>query len=151
MDGALELILKGDIEIARVASVGGDGDVTADGLSLIDSDGLVEVENGLLPVSVLRVRTSGEDDGSVALGELNIEISDKSVDVIVSLGHNSEIRGPSQVLNLNSVNINLHDLSSASSDGIGVNSVDQRFQVGLFLDARHVEAIDVVPVYHIEI
>lgn len=145
-DSTFELVIDRDVEIARVGGVGSDVNVTSDRFAVVDGDSVVEVENGLLPVSVLGVRASGKDDGSMTLGELNVEVSNEGVDVIVSLGYNLKVRCPSQVFNLHSVDIDFHDLARASHDGIGIDCIDEGLQIGLSLNAGHVESIDVVPV-----
>lgn len=146
VNGSFELVVEGDVEITGVGGVGSDANVTADGFAVVDGDSVVEVENSLLPVSVSGIGTSSENNGSMALGELNVKVSDKSVNVIVSLGDNLKVRGPSQIFNLHSVDIDLHDLRRASHNSVGVDSIDERLQISLSLDARHVESIDVVPV-----
>ena len=92
--GVLELDL--DVEVARVLRVGRARDAALDLLALADGDGLLEVEDGLLPVRVLGEGARRERERLVQLRERALEVRDERVDVVVARGGQAEGRAERQ-------------------------------------------------------
>ena len=80
----VQLVVDGDVEITVVLLAGLVLQDTGDGLALLDCQDVLQVEDSLLPVCVLCVRASGELDGLVAAGELDVEPCDQGVDKVVA-------------------------------------------------------------------
>jgi len=80
----VELVVNGDVEITVVLLAGLVLEDTGDGLTLLDCQHILQVEDGLLPVSVLCVGSGGELDGLVAAGELDVEPCNQGVDKVVA-------------------------------------------------------------------
>lgn len=70
---SLELVGNLDIQVSPVLGIGLDIKLDGNFLICVDGKDILEVENGLLPVGVLGVRTGGEADGLVACSELDVE------------------------------------------------------------------------------
>ncbi|KFY20163.1 hypothetical protein V493_07733, partial [Pseudogymnoascus sp. VKM F-4281 (FW-2241)] len=82
----LELVRDLDVEVTRVLLVGLVDEDTLDLLALLHGQDLAQVEDGLLPVSVLGVWAGGEANGLVAGGEVDIEPRDEGVHEVVAAG-----------------------------------------------------------------
>lgn len=74
-----------DVEVTLVLGIGLVLQNTTDGFLFFNSQDIPQIKDGLLPVSVLGMRASGESDRLVARGELNVEPSDDRVDEVVAL------------------------------------------------------------------
>src|SRR3954468_19751381 len=83
---SLELVRDANVKVTLVLLVRAVLDPAGNTLLLLNGEDIAQVEHGLLPVSVLGVRTGGEVDGLVAGAELDIEPSDESVDEVAALG-----------------------------------------------------------------
>lgn len=94
----LEAVVYVDIQITRVALVRSATNGSTNLFASLDSDSLGCIENSLLPVSVLGVRSGGKSYGLVAMGEGDVEPSNESMDVIVTSGSDLELAGESQIL-----------------------------------------------------
>lgn len=147
VNSTIEVILKGDIQISVVTSVGSDRDDTRDGFAFVDGNRVFEVKDGLFPVSICRIGSRSEYNVFVAFREFNVKIGNKGVDVIVSGRRNFESARPSQILNFDSMNIHRHYLRRSRGYRLSIYCVDERLQDGLLFYARHVKTVHVVPVY----
>lgn len=74
-------IIDGDVEVAVVTLVGRNGYRSLDNISLVERDSFPEVEDGLLPVSILGVRASREGERLVRGSEGDIEPAEDGVAV----------------------------------------------------------------------
>ena len=81
---SLEFVGNADVKVAAVLGVGLDLKIALDRLAFLDSEDVLEVEDGLLPVSVLCVRASREANGLVAGGKVNVKPRDESVDKVIA-------------------------------------------------------------------
>ena len=142
---SVEVVLEGNVEISVVSNVGRDRDGSSDDFSLIDGDGVLEVEDGLFPVRVSGFWPGRKHNRLVTFGELDVEVGDECVNVVVSVGTEFEVGRPSQVLYLHRMNVHTHDLRRTRDNGIGIHSVHKRLQVCLLLDAGHIKPIYIVP------
>lgn len=68
-----KLVTNLDVQITPVLVVGLDVEVERDLLTLLDGENIIKVEDGLLPVGILGVRTGREANGLVAGGEVDVE------------------------------------------------------------------------------
>jgi len=80
----IRLVINDDIQIPRVLSIRCDRDSTLNVIILVQSNHIVQIKNGLFPMSVLRVRSGRERDGFVTCSESTIEPTEECVDVVVS-------------------------------------------------------------------
>lgn len=141
----LETVFDLDVEIATVLLVGAVVERALNLLSLLDSKHILEVEDGLLPVSVLSVWPSGEADCLVAGGKVNVEPGDKSVDEVIPSGDEVEWAAESQILDRALVKVEGENERWVGNDGLHLDSIDERLRQGGLLERRVVETIDVIP------
>lgn len=80
----VELVVNGDVEITVVLLAGLVLENAGNGLTLLDCQHVLQVEDGLLPMGVLGVRSGGELDGLVAASEFDIEPRDQGVNEVVA-------------------------------------------------------------------
>lgn len=106
---------------------------------------LGSVEHGLLPVRVLCVRSSRELYGLVAARKVDVEPAEESVDVVVTGSVELEWDLEVEVLFGDRSEVNVPDGARSGSDRLEVDAVYQRLTECDLLDARVVEAVDVVP------
>ena len=104
-----------------------------------------ETHDGLLPVGVAGVRAGRELDRLEAAREVNVEPGEESVDVVVAGGSDGKVGGKGEVLLLDGPDVNVLDLAGLGDDRLEVDCVDEGLAEGNLLDARVVEAVDVVP------
>lgn len=143
--GGLELVLDLDVKITRVLLVGLVGEDTLDLLALLHGEDLAQVEDSLLPVSVLGVWAGGEADGLVAGGEVDIEPRDESVHEVVAAGVKGEGGGEGKVGNGAGVQVEGEDSGGVGDNGLDLDGVDEGLGEGGLLEGRVVESVDVVP------
>lgn len=79
---SVELIIDRNVQISPVAVVGTAGQLACDLLAGLDGEHIGEVEDSLLPVSVLGVWAGAEAYRLVASRELDVEPGDHGVDVV---------------------------------------------------------------------
>lgn len=142
---SLELVVELDVQISPVPLVGPAVELDAHLLAGLDGDGILEVEDGLLPVCVLCVWASRELDGLVAGAELDVEPGDQSVDVVGTA--DSELEGgvEGQVGDGDGVKVDFEDCGWVGDNGLHLDSVDEGLGESGGLEGRVVEAPDVVP------
>jgi hypothetical protein len=141
----VELVVDGDVEITVVLLGGLVLEHTGDGLTLLDGQDVLEVEDGLLPVGVLCVGPSGELDGLVAAGKLDIEPGDQGVDEVVAADLDLVRKLECKICYCALVEIEGDDGGRVGDDGLDVNGVDKGLCQGSVLERAVIEAPDVVP------
>jgi hypothetical protein len=141
----LELVGELDVEVAVVLLAGPRVEDTGDVLALLDSEHVLEVEDGLFPVRVLCVRARGELDGLVARGELNVEPRNDGVDEVAAAHLEAKGAVEGQVGDGASVEVEGQDGRGVGDDGLDVDGVDEGLSHGGGLERRVVEAPDVIP------
>lgn len=141
----LETVLDLDVEIAAVLLVGPVVQGALDLLALLDGKDVLQVEHGLLPVSVLCVRASGEADGLVAGAEVNVEPGHQGVDEVVAPRDKIEGAAEGQVFHCALVKVEGKNLSRIRHDSLHLDGVHQGLGEGGLLEGGVVEAVDVVP------
>jgi len=143
----LRVKLGGDnnIKITRIHVVSLDRDGTADGLTLLAGDRLLEVEHDLLPVRACVLRGGRETSLLDALGELDVEVSDKGVADIGAVNGDLEVGSEIEILLLDSVQVDIQNLAEVTHDLISVSDINQGLDQSSALDARHLETVDIVP------
>lgn len=114
-------------------------------LTLLDGEDVLEVEDGLLPVSVLGVGAGREADGLVAGGEVNVEPGDKGVDEVIAPGDELEVGLESQIGSGAGVKVESQDVDGVSDDSLNVDSVDKGLGESSLLKGAVIESVDVVP------
>ncbi|GMS87004.1 hypothetical protein PENTCL1PPCAC_9179, partial [Pristionchus entomophagus] len=62
--------------------------------ALFHSEGILEVEDSLLPMRILTVRSGGESGLFVAFGELDSEVSNERLYVVVAVHAENKLRSP---------------------------------------------------------
>lgn len=118
---------------------------TADSLALLDRQDVLEVEDGLLPVSVLCVGTCGEADGLVAGGKLDVEPGDDSVNKVAAADLELVVSPESEIGDGACVQVECDDSGGVGDDSLDVDGIDEGLGQGGGLERRVVEAPDVVP------
>ena len=149
-DGAALVVGRGlvgesDVKVTAVVVVGSACELTLDLLAGLDGEDVLEVEDCLLPVGVLGVRASGEADGLVAGGELDVEPRDHGVDVVGAAHREVEGKLEGEVLNGASVEIEGNDRRGVGDNGLQLDGVDEGLGEGGVLERGVVEAPNVVP------
>lgn len=139
------LVGESDVKVTAVVVVGSACELTLDLLAGLDGEDVLEVEDGLLPVGVLGVRASGEADGLVAGGELDVEPRDHGVDVVGAAHREVEGKLEGEVLNGASVEIEGNDRRGVGDNGLQLDGVDEGLGEGGVLERGVVEAPNVVP------
>jgi hypothetical protein len=139
------LVRKRDVKVAAVVVVGRAGELALDLLTGLDGEDVLEVEDGLLPVGVLGVRASGELDGLVAGGELDVEPRDHGVDVVGAAHGEGEGKLESEVVDGAGVKIEGKNARGVGDNGLELDDVDEGLGEGGVLERAVVEAPDVVP------
>lgn len=120
-------------------------DRALDLLAALDREDILEVEDGLLPVGVLGMWPSGEADGLMAGGEVNVEPCDEGMDVVVSPRHKVKGAAESQVGGCACVEVESQDGGWVGDDGLDLDRVDEGLREGGLLEWGVVEPVDVVP------
>ena len=143
--GGRGLVGESDVEVTTVVVVGSACELTLDLLASLDGEDVLEVEDGLLPVGVLGVRASGEADGLVAGGELDVEPRDHGVNVVGAAHGEVEGKLESEVLNGAGVEVESDDGRGVGDNGLELDGVDKRLGEGGVLERGVVEAPNVVP------
>ena len=134
-----------DVEVTLVLRVGLVLENSTDRLLFLNSQDIPEIENGLLPVSILGVRTSGESDGLVASSELNIEPRDDGVDEVVTLDGKRVWDFEGQVCWCDCVQIQGEHGAGVRDNSLHFNSIDKGLGEGDVLHGAVVKSINVVP------
>jgi hypothetical protein len=111
----------------------------------LDGQDILEVEDGLLPVSVFGVRAGGEADGLVAGGEVNIEPRHEGVDKVIAFDGELEGRGEGEIGYSASVEVEGEDWGGVGDDGLELDGVDERLGEGGLLERGVIETVDIVP------
>lgn len=89
---ALEVDFDREVEVAVVPRIWFHREFTKDLLALLYRHVLVKVEDCLLPMRVLGLRSGAETHALVALGEFDVEKGDKSLNVVVPTHLQSKVR-----------------------------------------------------------
>ena len=142
---SLELVRDLDIKVTWVLGVWSVGEDTTNLLSLLDGQDITEVEDGLLPVSVLGVWAGREADWLVAGGEIDVEPGDDGVDKVVAAGVEEEWGSEGQVGESALVEVEGQDGGWVGDNGLDLDGVDEWLSEGSLLEWGVVEAVDVVP------
>jgi hypothetical protein len=143
--GGRGLVGESDVEVTTVVVVRRACELTVDLLAGLDGEDVLEVEDGLLPVGVLGVRASGEADGLVAGGELDVEPRDHGVDVVGAAHGEGKGELECKVLNGAGVEVEGDDRRGVGDNGLELDGVDEGLGEGGVLERGVVEAPDVVP------
>lgn len=98
-----------------------------------------------LPVGILGVGSSGELDGLVAAGKLDVEPGEEGVNVVISGGLDGKVGLEGQVLLLDGGDVDVLDLAGLGDDRLEIDGVDEGLSESDLLDAAVVETVDVVP------
>lgn len=112
---------------------------------MLDGENILEVEDGLLPVGVLGMWASGEANGLVAGGEVDIEPRDQGVDEVIA--GNGELEGniESQIVRGALVKIECEDGSGFGDSGLDLDGINEGLGESSGLEGGVVEAINIVP------
>jgi hypothetical protein len=141
----LELVRDLDVQVTVVLLAWPGVKDTGYALTLLDGQDVLEVEDSLFPVGVLCVGASGELDGLVASGELNVEPRDDGVDEVGAANLQAVRHVEGQVGDGTGVKIESEDGGGVGDDGLDVDGVDEGLGHGGGLERAVVEAPDVVP------
>lgn len=125
--GGLEVVGNLNVQVTAVLIVGLDVKLAVDLLAVLCGQDILDVENGLFPVSVLGVRAGREADGLVAGGEVDVEPRNESVDEVVSLGSQSKACVEGEIGGGAGVEIEGQDGDRVGNDSLKIDSVDQGF------------------------
>lgn len=139
------LVVDRDVEVAAIVLVRLASELALDLLASLDGEDVLEVEDGLLPVGVLGVRTGGEAHRLVAGRELDVEPRDHGVDVVGAAHGEGEGELEREVGDGDSVQVERDDSGRVSDNGLELDSVDEGLGESGVLQRAVVEAPDVVP------
>lgn len=89
----VELVRDADVEVAMVLLTRLVNDGAGDCLASLNSEDVLQVEDGLFPVGIFGVGAGREADGLVASGELNVEPGDECVDEVAAAHVNRVVFG----------------------------------------------------------
>ncbi|GMS77916.1 hypothetical protein PENTCL1PPCAC_91, partial [Pristionchus entomophagus] len=134
-----------EVQVALVSCVRRTCEDSLELFTLFDSEGILQIEDGLLPVGILAVRSGGESCPLVALGELDGEVSDERLYVVVAVHAENKFRSPGEVGDLDGVEIDLLHAVVSGYDLVVVHNIDEGLSNCDLADRRHVETVDVVP------
>jgi hypothetical protein len=112
---------------------------------LLDSEYILEVEDGLLPVGVLGMWAGGEADGLVAGGEVDIKPRDQGVDEVIAGNRELEGNIESQIICGALVKIEREDGSGFGDSGLDLDGINEGLGQGSGLEGGVVEAVNIVP------
>lgn len=143
--GGLEVVINLNVQVTAVLVVGLDVKFAVDLLSVLCGQDILDVENGLFPVSVLGVRAGREADGLVAGGEVDVEPRNESVDEVVSLGGQGEACVEGEVGGGAGVEIEGQNGDGVGNDSLEIDSIDQGFRESGVLQGSVVKAVHVIP------
>lgn len=121
----LELVRDADIQITLVLFVGPIFQKPRDSLSLLNGQNIAEIEYGLLPVCVLGMGASGEADGLVARGKVNIKPRNQCMDEIVASGDERVWSAEAQVRRVDRVEINREDWARIGDQSLHLDGIDK--------------------------
>ena len=141
----LELVVDGDVEISPVLLIWPAAQLASDVLASLNGEHICEVEDSLLPVSVLCVRASAEADWLVAGGELDIEPRDESVDVVGSADGEVEWQAEGEIGDSAGVEVEGQYGAWVSHDSLELDSVDEWLCKSGELKWCVIESVDVIP------
>jgi hypothetical protein len=113
--------------------------------ALLDGQDFAQVENGLLPVSVLGMGTGAESNWLVASSEVNVEPCDESVDEVVATAIEDKGRGECEVGGCAGVEIEGEDCGWVGDNSLDFDGIDERFGEGSVLEWGVIESVDIVP------
>jgi len=142
---SLDLILERDIQITVIPCVWCAGEDAVDLLAFVDGQGLRGVEDGLLPMRVLGMRTGAELDLFVGAFERDIEPRKEGMNIIIPGRSQAEGDLKGQVFLLASQQVDVLDGIGVCHDRLKLNRIDKRLTQRDFFYTRIVEAVDVVP------
>jgi hypothetical protein len=141
----IKFVLNGDVEVTRVLLVGLAGERAVDLLTLLHGKNVLEIQDGLLPVGVLGVRSGGETDGLVTGGELDVEPGHQGMDEVVSPSSKLELGAESKIGGCALVKIKRKDEGGIRHNSLHLDNVDKGLRQGRLLEWGVVEAIDIIP------
>lgn len=141
----LQLVVDRNVQVSAVLIVGTAAQLAADGLALLDSQDIGQIENSLFPVRVLRVWTGAETDGLVACGEFDIEPGDECMDVVGAADSHLVWQAEVQILGGAGVQIEGEYSAWVRDDCLELDGVDERLGEGGQLERSIVESVDVIP------
>lgn len=143
--GGRKVVMNGNVQVAVILLVRLVCHDAGDLLAFLDGQGLAQVENCLLPVRVLSVRTGREADRLVASAELDIEPCNQGVDEVVPSYGQLPLLCECKVLLGDGVQVEGDHRCRICDDSLHLDGVDKRLGQGGGFQRRVVEAIDVVP------
>ena len=117
----------------------------ADRLTFFYCQDITQVEDTLFPVRIPRMRTSGEFDGYMAGGKIDVEPCDDSMYEIASLNIEGEWDGECEILKSDGVEVENKDAGWVCNACFEFDSVNEWFRQSSISKRREVEAVDVVP------
>jgi len=91
------------------------------------------------------MRASGETDGLVASGKVNIKPSNQSVDKVVALGGKREGSLEGEVRGLDGVKIESYDRARVADNSLELDGIDEGFCKGNILHGTVVKSPHIVP------
>lgn len=141
----IELVVDVDVEVPLVLVVGTVLDAASDSLVLLDGENVTQVEDGLLPVGVLGMRTGGEANGLVACGELDVEPRNQSVDEVAATGSERVRHLEREVGGRDGVKVKGDDWARIGHQRFHLHGVDQGLGESDLLHRAVVEAVNIVP------
>lgn len=94
-------------------------------LALLDGKDVVEVEDRLLPVCVLSMRTGRETDRLVAGSELDVEPCDYGVDEVVAASDKIEGAAEGEIGGCALVKVEGENARGVCYDGLDLDGVDE--------------------------
>lgn len=130
----LQLVGNLDVQVALVLVVGLVLQETLDLFALLDGKNFAEVEDSLFPVSVLCMRASGESDGLVAGGKVDIEPCNQSMDEVITTYVEGKLGAESKVGHGAGVEIERQDGCGISDNSLDLDGVDERLGEGGVLE-----------------
>lgn len=120
-------------------------ELSNDCLALFDSQYVLQVKHGLLPVRILCVRAGRELDGLVAGGEFNVEPGDDGVDEVWAAHLELVGQAEREVGYGALVQVEGDDWGRVGNDGFEVDGVNERLSHGGGLERGIIKTPDIVP------
>jgi hypothetical protein len=141
----LQLVADLDVKIASVLLIRHVLQNTSDLFASVYCKNIPQIEDGLFPMRVLGMWSSGELDWLVACGELDVEPGDDGVNEVAAAHIECEGNGEGQVFWLDSVEVEGYDGCRIGDDGFHIDGINEGFGHGCGFERSVVKAPYVVP------
>lgn len=143
--GTVKINADADVQITWISSVRGRGQLAVDLFALHDHEWVVEVEDGLAPVSRLSPRSSVQDDSVVSGEERGVKVNGDSVDGVVTSGGQDKGGGEGQFRLGHLGQVHAEERWCIRRNLVVVYAINQWLNKAQPLEVGEVETHDVVP------